>query len=117
MMVADPVKPGDAALSVKSQPIALSAEHMQALKQTPTAGCVIGLRPECIQLADQGVPGRLILLESTGPDTYAFVDTPMGSLVLRTGGRVTQRVGDTVHVAWDARDLHVFDAAIEARIG
>jgi len=45
------------------------------------------------------------------------VDTAIGPLVLRTGGRVTQRVGDAVHVGWDARDLHVFDAASEARIG
>jgi len=78
---------------------------------------VIGLRPEAIQLADSGVSGQLKLLEPTGPDTYAFVETAMGNLVLRTGGRVTQRIGDNVHVAWDARDLHVFNAATEARIG
>ena len=117
MLQADAVKQGDAVLNVKGQAIALSAAQQQALQQTPNAGCVIGLRPECIHLADDGVPGRLTLLEPTGPDTYAFVDTAIGSLVLRTGGRVTQRVGDSVRVAWDARDLHVFDAASEARIG
>jgi len=117
MLEADAVKQGDTMLNVKGQSIALSAAQQQALQQTPANGCVIGLRPECIQLADEGVPGRLTLLEPTGPDTYAFVDTAIGSLVLRTGGRVTQRVGDSVRVAWDARDLHVFDAASEARIG
>ncbi len=117
MLQADTFKPGDTELSVKGQPIALAESQQQALLQKHVPGCVIGLRPECVQLADQGMPGRLTLLEPTGPDTYAFVDTAMGSLVLRTGGRVTQRVGDPVHVAWDARDLHVFDAATEARIG
>jgi len=117
MLQADAVKQGDTVLHVKGQPMALSPAQQQALLQTHTGSCVIGLRPECIQLADDGVPGRLTLLEPTGPDTYAFVDTAIGSLVLRTGGRVTQRVGDSVRVAWDARDLHVFDAASEARIG
>ncbi len=117
MLQADAVKQGDSVLHVKGQAITLSAAQQQAMQQTPSTGCVIGLRPESIQLADEGVPGRLTLLEPTGPDTYAFVDTAIGSLVLRTGGRVTQRVGDSVRVAWDARDLHVFDAASEARIG
>jgi multiple sugar transport system ATP-binding protein len=104
-------------LSVKGTAIALSAEQQDALTRRAAAGVVIGLRPERLQLGETGLPGRLKLLEPTGPDTYAFVDTAIGSLVLRTGGRVTQRVGDSVRVAWDARDLHVFDAASEVRIG
>lgn len=63
------------------------------------------------------MPGRLTLLEPTGPDTYAFVDTPIGSLVSRVNGTVTQRVGDLVHLSWDARDLHLFDTATDARVG
>ena len=78
---------------------------------------MLGVRPECVRLADSGLAGRLTLLEPTGPDTYAFVDTALGQLVLRTGGRVAQRVGDSVHVAWDAQDLHVFDAVSDRRIG
>jgi multiple sugar transport system ATP-binding protein len=117
MLAADTYRPGDTELSVRGQAIALADSQSQALRQRPVSGCVIGLRPECVQLADEGVPGRLTLLEPTGPDTYAFVETAMGNLVLRTGGRVAQRVGDRVNVAWDARDLHLFDAASEARIG
>jgi multiple sugar transport system ATP-binding protein len=117
MMEADALKPGEIALSVKGQAIALTAAQQQSLQQRPVAGCVVGLRPEAVHLADSGVPGRLVLLEPTGPDTYAFVETPMGKLVLRTGGHVTQRIGDNVFVGWDARDLHVFDTATEARVG
>jgi len=117
MMEADAIKPGETALRVKGQAIALTAAQQQALQQRPVANCVVGLRPEAVHLVDSGVPGRLVLLEPTGPDTYAFVETPMGKLVLRTGGHVTQRVGDNVFVGWEARDLHVFDTATEARIG
>ena len=105
-------------LSVHGQAITLAADQQQALRATsPKGGCVLGVRPECVRLADTGLAGRLTLLEPTGPDTYAFVDTAIGPLVLRTGGRVPQRVGDAVHVAWDAQDLHVFDAATDRRLG
>ncbi|MBX3627162.1 MAG: sn-glycerol-3-phosphate ABC transporter ATP-binding protein UgpC [Rhizobacter sp.] len=105
-------------LSVHGQAITLAADQQQALRAaSPKGGCVLGVRPECVRLADTGLAGRLTLLEPTGPDTYAFVDTAIGPLVLRTGGRVPQRVGDAVHVAWDAQDLHVFDDATDRRLG
>ena len=107
---------GDHTLSVKGARIALTDGLHAALQKRPDAALVIGLRPECVHLGDSGVPGRLTLLEPTGPDTYAFVETAMGSIVLRVAGRVTHRVGDTVNLTWDARDLHVFDAKAEARI-
>jgi multiple sugar transport system ATP-binding protein len=105
-------------LTVGGVAIGLASEQRQALKAAaPASGCTLGVRPECVRLADSGVPGRLVLLEPTGPDTYAFVETPIGPLVLRTGGRVAHQVGESVHVAWDAQDLHVFDGASEQRIG
>ncbi len=105
-------------LRVNGEAIALAPEQQAALSTAaPKSGCVLGMRPECVRLADAGLAGRLTLLEPTGPDTYAFVDTAIGPLVLRTGGRVAQRIGDAVHVAWDARDLHVFDAATDRRLG
>ncbi|MBX3621467.1 MAG: ABC transporter ATP-binding protein [Rhizobacter sp.] len=105
-------------LLVNGVAVALTPEQQQALQTAaPASGCTLGVRPECVRLDEAGVPGRLTLLEPTGPDTYAFVETALGPLVLRTGGRVAHRVGEAVHVAWDARDLHVFDGASERRIG
>jgi len=104
-------------LLVKGTAIALSPEHRDALRRQPAAGLLIGLRPERVQLGEHGIAGRLMLLEPTGPDTYAFVDTPIGSLVSRVAGTVTQRVGDVVHLHWEPRDLHLFDTATDARIG
>ncbi len=106
-----------AGLSVKGTAFTLATEQQQALQQQPAARLVIGLRPECVHLGEQGLAGRLTLLEPTGPDTYAFVDTAMGTIVLRVGGHVTQRVGDPVQLTWDARDLHLFNAETGARIG
>jgi len=116
MFNADAVRPADAALTVQGTRIALTDALHGALQRQPGAGLVVGLRPESIHLGEHGVPGKLMLLEPTGPDTYAFVETAMGSLVLRIGGHVGQRIGDAVHLTWDPRHLHVFDAATEARI-
>jgi len=117
MLPVDAASLGAEALTVQGTSIALSAEQQAALRRQPAAGLVIGLRPERVQLGDRGVAGRLTLLEPTGPDTYAFVDTPLGSLVSRVAGTVTQRVGDVVNLNWDARDLHLFDTATDARVG
>jgi len=117
MLPVDAASVGSAQPTVKGAAITLSVEHQEALRRQPAAGLVIGLRPERVQLGDSGTAGRLTLLEPTGPDTYAFVDTPLGSLVSRVAGTVTQRVGDVVSLNWDARDLHLFDTATEARIG
>ena len=75
-----------------------------------------GLRPEALKLAAEGLPGRLRLLEPTGPETYAFVDTANGPLVARAPGVVAGKVGDPVHVAWSAAQAHLFDATTERRI-
>ena len=117
MMQADSAGTGKSELTVQGIGIALSDGQQQALQQQPAARLVIGLRPECVHLGDSGVPGTLTLLEPTGPDTYAFVATAMGNVVLRVAGRVAQRVGDPVHLRWDARDLHLFNAETEARVG
>ena len=114
MLVVDAI---GAALSVKDTAIALTADQQRALKNQPAERLVIGLRPECVYLGEQGVAGRLTLLEPTGPDTYAFVDTAMGNMVLRVAGNVAQRIGDPVRLAWEARDLHLFNAQTGARIG
>jgi multiple sugar transport system ATP-binding protein len=110
-------EPSSAGLSVNGQGVPLSAPQQDALRAAaPKAGVVLGVRPECVRLAEQGLAGRLTLLDPTGPDTYAFVDTAVGPLVLRTGGKVAQKVGDTVQVAWDTADLHLFDAVSDLRI-
>ena len=117
MMRTDAPRQSNQGLAVQSIAITLTAEQQQALQQQPAASLQIGLRPECVHLGDSGLPGTVTLLEPTGPDTYAFVDTAMGSLVLRMAGRITQRVGDRVHLTWDERDLHLFNAQTGARIG
>ncbi|AXV18017.1 sugar ABC transporter ATP-binding protein (plasmid) [Neorhizobium sp. SOG26] len=77
---------------------------------------VYGLRPEYISLADDGLPGEIIVIEPTGYETH---------LSLRLGGsdlncvfreRVTARPGETLRVAIDATHVHLFDAETGRRL-
>jgi hypothetical protein len=75
-----------------------------------------GLRPESVTLADRGMAGKVIMVEPTGPETYALIDTAFGHLLARAPGRLGQRSGDAVHLAWRPEDAHLFDATSELRI-
>ena len=77
---------------------------------------IYGLRPENISLADSGLPGTLSLIEPTGPETYATGDTQAGPLTIRVPGNLRARVGDAVHLRWDAAHAHLFDAKTELRV-
>jgi multiple sugar transport system ATP-binding protein len=81
-----------------------------------TAKLLYGLRPEALTLADQGLAGTVAMIEPTGPETYAVVDTPVGKLTARVPGRLARHVGDAVHLAWRPDEAHVFDAASERRV-
>jgi multiple sugar transport system ATP-binding protein len=76
-----------------------------------------GLRPEALSLVDQGLPGTVVMVEPTGPETYAVVDTAVGRLTARVAGRLSQQPGDRVALGWRAEDAHLFEATSERRLG
>jgi multiple sugar transport system ATP-binding protein len=73
-----------------------------------------GVRPEDLSLAAPGgaacLPGTLAMIEPTGPETYAMVDTPLGTWTARVPGKVAQQVGEAVALAWAPGSVHLFDA-------
>jgi multiple sugar transport system ATP-binding protein len=79
-----------------------------------------GVRPEDLGLAAPGapasLPGTLAMLEPTGPETYALVDTPLGKWTARIPGKVGQRVGDPVALTWLADAVHLFDNTTDRRV-
>ena len=97
--------------------LALTPEQQAALRASGASSLLYGVRPEALALAAQGVPGSVRIIEPTGPDTYAVVDTAIGAFTVRVAGSFAQRVGDPVAVSWLASHSHLFDAASERRIG
>ena len=101
-----------------SHGIELAANDAQrsALQRATGAELVYGLRPECLAFSDSGLPGTLAMIEPTGPETYLLVDTAVGQLTVRVPGNPNQRVGERVHLRWQADNAHVFDAKTELRV-
>jgi multiple sugar transport system ATP-binding protein len=98
-------------------PLATTTAQREALRAAGAARVLYGVRPECITLGAEGLPGRIRMIEPTGPDTYAMVDTPVGSITARVPGTLAQQPGDAVGLAWPAEQSHLFDADSERRIG
>ena len=94
----------------------LTARQRAALSVRGDGDLVYGLRPEDIKLADAGLPGELTMIEPTGPETYATVDTAVGSLTARIPGLLAAQVGDRVQLQWSAEDAHLFDRASGDRV-
>ncbi len=108
---------GAIGVGVKGVDLPITEPQRQALRAGAGAELVYGLRPESLAFADAGLPGTLAMIEPTGPETYVTVDTAVGPLTARVPGNVHQRVGDAVHLRWQAEAAHLFDQGSELRLG
>ena len=98
----------------------ISAAQREALAAAGSTELTYGVRSEALHLADAGmgvVAGRVRLVEPTGPETFVFLDSPIGALMCRASGRLELQIGDTVHLRWSADDVHLFDAGSLRRVG
>jgi multiple sugar transport system ATP-binding protein len=102
------------ALHAAGQALPLTPAQQAALPAS--GGVTYGLRPEALVLAATGLPGTLAMVEPTGPETYAQVDTALGTLTLRVPGNPALASGQAVHLQWQAADAHLFEATSGTRI-
>ena len=104
-------------LGAKGIELAMTPDQRAALARHGANDVLYGLRPECVSLAAEGgVPGKILMIEPTGPETYALIDTALGHVMTRTPGRLHQHEGESVHLTWHAQDAHLFDAKTDARV-
>jgi multiple sugar transport system ATP-binding protein len=104
------------ATGLRAGGIDLPLNDTQRASLGASTSLLYGLRPENVTLADRGIAGKVVMVEPTGPETYALIDTALGLLLARAPGRLGQHSGDAVQLAWHAEDAHLFDAASEQRI-
>jgi len=116
MNMVDAAQAGET-LSAQGVALPINDAQRTALQAHGKAEFVYGLRPESISFGSQGVPGKLSMIEPTGPETYATVETAAGKLTARVPGVLQSVVGDTVHLQWSADSAHVFDRASGVRVG
>jgi len=77
----------------------------------------IGFRPEALELASDGLPARVEVVEEVGADAYVFCACGDGRFVARVDARHSPERGERVSLRPLAGEAHLFDAASGARIG
>ena len=77
---------------------------------------IYGIRPEHLDLADDGFEARVSVVEPTGLDTLVFLRFGETDIVAVFRDRHDFKPGQTVHLRPRADQAHVFDSATGARI-
>ena len=75
-----------------------------------------GIRPGDLKLADAGIATEVVVVEPTGAETELLLQIGAQQLTLVLHGRTAARPGDTVHLAIDAANAHVFDGQSGQRL-
>jgi multiple sugar transport system ATP-binding protein len=113
VLAAEPASGGVAARGIG---LPLDDAQRGALAASGATATLYGLRPEALSFADAGLPGTVTMIEPTGPETYALVDTAVGKLTARVPGRLRASTGAAVALRWSTSEVHLFDARTERRI-
>ncbi len=72
----------------------------------------IGIRPEHVTLASGSaaqISGKASVVEYLGNTSFAYVDTPQGSIIVQADGATRINAGDTVGLALTTAEAHIFD--------
>ena len=74
---------------------------------------MIGVRPESLEVAPEGIPAKVDVVEDVGADVFVFCSAELGGqttkLVARSDSRKAPKQGDRVMLRPRAEEAHVFD--------
>jgi sn-glycerol 3-phosphate transport system ATP-binding protein len=74
----------------------------------PPDDLAVGLRPEAIRLARDGVPAAVAAVEYLGADTLVTTRVAGEAAIVRVPGRTSALPGEIVRLSWDPADAHWF---------
>jgi multiple sugar transport system ATP-binding protein len=81
---------------------------------------VVGLRPESLELASEGVPAEVEVVEEVGADAYVFCASEIGRtatrLIARVDARRVPERGERIALRPLADEAHLFDPESGARL-
>jgi len=77
---------------------------------------VLGVRPESLELAPDGLAAEVEVVEELGADAFVFCQSDVGRLVARTEARRAPERGSKVALKPRAEDAHLFDAEDGSRL-
>jgi multiple sugar transport system ATP-binding protein len=109
------------AIDLGGASVALPDDAAAAIAARGLRSVVVGLRPESLELAGDGVPARVQVVEELGADAYAFcVGEIAGNeikLVARADARHPPTLGERVSLQPVAGEAHLFDPDSGERLG
>jgi sn-glycerol 3-phosphate transport system ATP-binding protein len=77
---------------------------------TPVGALKLGIRPENVTIAGNGIPARVTNVEFLGADTVIACAVGNQSVTARVPGNAALTSGETVHLTWQPDTMHFFDA-------
>jgi multiple sugar transport system ATP-binding protein len=100
------------AVEVGGAQLAVAGKH-QAGQGQPV---IFGIRPEHLDLADDGFPARISVVEPTGSETMVFLRFGENDMVALFRERHDFKPGDTIRLRPRPNHVHLFDAGTAQRI-
>ena len=82
----------------------------------PQSEVVVGLRPESLELAADGIAAQVEVVEEIGADSYVFAAAEVGKLVARVDTKLAPERGARISLRPRAGEAHLFDQATGARL-
>ncbi len=70
---------------------------------------LLGIRPEQIRIAENGIPVEVTAADYMGAETVLRLQHGKQVVMARVHGRPPADVGDKLRIAWAADDIHLFD--------
>jgi multiple sugar transport system ATP-binding protein len=91
-----------------------------ASASSPLGRVVVGLRPDALELAADGVPAKVDVVEDVGAEAYAFCTAELprgdGRLIARVDSRRPPAQGEAVRLRPLTEEMHLFDPASGERL-
>jgi multiple sugar transport system ATP-binding protein len=111
----------DGSVSLGGVDVPLPDAARQAASTGGWGEVVLGLRPEALELAADGIPAEVEVVEEIGADAHLFCVAELGGtrtkLAARTSTRDAPPRGGRVTLRPKAADAHVFDPRTGTRLG
>jgi multiple sugar transport system ATP-binding protein len=77
---------------------------------------VVGLRPESLELASDGIPAEVEVVEEIGADSYVFAAADVGKLVARVETKRAPERGARINLRPRPDEAHLFDPGSGLRL-
>ncbi|MCC7274277.1 MAG: ABC transporter ATP-binding protein [Alphaproteobacteria bacterium] len=80
------------------------------------AGALLGVRPEAVAIAGEGVAAEVATVEYLGADSLVETRSGGETIFAKVDGKTALQPGETVRLAWRAQDRHWFDTRSGERL-